>query len=380
MEMTRVAANDEKPVPTAAMSDAVQPTEVASQSDQLGTQKHSDGSSAITTAPSSSSSGVQIGTSQGSSGSGSGGNDNKDNATKRHHHLWEAQNVPQDAGIPGKKFPPAKNKAGSLFTLQHHDEQRWYKHCMDNKLLQYYKGYMEALKTPLDWMVAAEQQVLQSLNQASSAEDVQKAKKLGDTQEMDLCHQLFPIHKAQIEEGKKVFTEPAHVHDHILKGQQEEFCANIYRAYLDHNPKGLTMEMATQAHSQFMVGLTPVNTMPLRPVPLLAFPRLNPIYSHHHSTFNLLHQPTSVVTTSGSSIASASSIPLSRGEAATKQIPVSQAQRSLPININLSTLYLVCQVVTSATGDIIIETDLDPLSLASAPTNFIPPGHGWVAA
>ena len=61
--------------------------------------------------------------------------------------------------------------------------------------------------------------------------------------------------------------EPANAYDHTLKGQQEDFQANIYRAYLDHNLEGLTMEMVTQALSQFAMGQTPIDTTSLRPVP-----------------------------------------------------------------------------------------------------------------
>ena len=171
-------------------------------------------------------------------------------------------------------------------------------------------------------MVMAKQRVLQKLGEATSKGYDHSPESLHDAQEKDRQWELFTIHAFYITKGKQMFTEPSKHEDFTLKCQQEQFRADLYKAYLDFNPEDLNMDMATQAIIKFVTRLTPVDTTLLRPVPLLAFPDMNPIYSQYHPAMELLSQPTSAATTSGVSLAGASALLTTSNTRPAIQIPV----------------------------------------------------------
>lgn len=162
--------------------------------------------------------------------------------------------------------------------LRHHDEQRQYKRSIDHKLLIYYGDYIEDLLKHVGKMVTAKQRVFQKLGKTTDKGNVHSTEDMHDTQDKDLQWRLFNIHSTYITKWRQKFTESYNHEDYTLKTQQEQFRADLYQAYLDFNPEGLTMEIATQAIIKFVLGLTPVDTAQLKPVPLLAFSDLNPIY------------------------------------------------------------------------------------------------------
>ena len=205
--------------------------------------------------PGSSSSGVQGGTLQGGSNSG-GGNGYGNNGDERCCHMSAAQNISQSTGPTRRQPPLAINNPGHMYfagvdvTLRHHGEQRQYRRFMDYKLLTYYGEYIKDLSNHIGKVVTAKHRVLQKLGKATNKGDVCSAKDMHETHDKDLQWDLFMIHSIYITKGKQVFTEPYNYEDYTLKTQQEQFRPDLYQAYLDFNPEGLTIEMATQPITQ----------------------------------------------------------------------------------------------------------------------------------